>query len=191
MIDVLLIYIRDLLNEHFRNEFDISENKVILSNIVKPDGSAAQNVDDKVVFFLVTLNEESTLRNSSNRSPGKDDGSFALKTSPLHLNLQLLFCSNFDSNVYIEGLSYLSSLVRFFHTNKIITLDHLNNSSQNSHKLSFELCKLDYDQLSHLWSAVGSKLMPSVIYKVGMVVFDDTPIKKVTPAINNPESNSK
>lgn len=191
MIDIVLIYIRDLLNEHFRNEFEISENKVVLSNIVKTDGSAAQNVDDKIVFFLVSLNEEATLRNSSNRSPGKDGDSFASKTSPLHLNLQLLFCSNFDGNVYSEGLSYLSSLIRFFHANKIIPLDHLNNSSQKLHRLSFELCKLDYDQLSHLWSAVGSKLMPSVIYKVGMVVFDDTPVRKVIPAINNPESNSE
>ena len=191
MIDIVLIYIRDLLNEHFRNEFDISKNKVVLSNIVKTDGTAAQNVDDKIVFFLVSLYEESTLKNTSNRLSGKEGGSFASKTSPLHLNLQLLFCSNFDSNVYTEGLSYLSSLIRFFHVNKIITLDHLNNSNQNLHRLSFELCKLDYDQLSHLWSAVGSKLLPSVIYKVGMVVFDDTPVRKFTPVINNPQSNSK
>ena len=189
MIDTALIYIRDLLNEHFRNEFTISENKVVLSNIVKNDGSAAQNVDGKIVFFLISLDEESTLKNSINRSPGNDSGSFASRTSPLHLNLQLLFCSNFDSNVYSEGLSYLSSLIRFFHANKIITLDHLNNSSQKLRRLSFELCKLDYDQLSHLWSAVGSKLMPSVVYKVAMVVLDDAPVRKVIPLIKKTESN--
>jgi len=188
MIDIALTYIRDLLNEHFRNEFSISENKVVLSNIVKTDGSIAQNVDGKIVCFLVSLDEESTLKNTINRSSSKENGSFAFKNSTLHLNLQLLFCSNFDSNVYTEGLSYLSSLIRFFHTNKIIPLDHLNHSSQKLSRLSFELCKLDYDQLSHLWSAVGSKLMPSVIYKVGMIMFDDLPVRKVIPAVSTPES---
>ena len=189
MIDTALTYIRDLLNEHFRNEFSISENKVVLSNIIKNDGSAAQNVEGKIVFFLVSLDEESTLKNSVGRTPGNNGGSFAVKTPPLHLNLQLLFCSNFDSNVYTEGLSYLSSLIRYFHANKIISLDHLNNSTQKPGRLSFELCKLDYDQLSHLWSAVGGKLMPSVIYKVGMIMFDDAPVRKVIPAIKDPESN--
>jgi hypothetical protein len=164
-------------------------NKVVLSNIVKTDGTAAQDVDGKIVFFLVSLDEESTLKNSINRTQGSGNGSFAAKTSPLHLNLQLLFCSNFDGKLYSEGLSYLSSLILFFHANRIITLDHLNDSSQKIHRLSFELCKLDYDQLSHLWSAVGSKLMPSVVYKVGMVVFDETPVRKVIPAIKNPKSN--
>lgn len=188
MIDIALTYIRDVLNEHFRNEFSISENKVVLSNILKNDGSVAQNVDGKIVFFLVSLDEESTLKNSMNRTSGKDNGSVAIKTSPLHLNLQLLFCSNFDSNVYSEGLSYLSSLIRFFHANKVIMLNHLNHSNQKIHRLSFELCKLDYDQLSHLWSAVGGKLMPSAIYKVGMVMTDDTPVRKIIPAITNPKT---
>ena len=188
MIDIALTYIRDILNEHFRNEFSIPENKVVLSNIVKADGTAAQNVDGKIVFFLVSLDEESTLKNSMNRTLGNNSGSFAVKASPLHLNLQLLFCSNFDSNVYSEGLSYLSSLIRFFHANKVITLNHSNQSNQKIHRLSFELCKLDYDQLSHLWSAVGSKLMPSAMYKVGMVMTDDTPVRKIIPAITDPET---
>lgn len=188
MIDIALTYIRDILNEHFRNEFSIAENKVVLSNIVKTDGSVAQNVDGKIVFFLVSLDEESTLKNTMNRMSGNDSGSVAIKSPPLHLNLQLLFCSNFDSNVYSEGLSYLSSLIRFFHANKVITLNHLNHSDQKIHRLNFELCKLDYDQLSHLWSAVGSKLMPSVIYKVGMVMTDSTPVRKIIPAITDPET---
>jgi len=68
MIDIALTHIRDILNEHFKNEFSISENKAILSNLVKADGSSAQNIDGKIVFFLVCLDEESALKNSLNRS---------------------------------------------------------------------------------------------------------------------------
>lgn len=181
MIDVTLIYVRDLLNEHFKNEFLISENKVVLSNIVKTDGAIAQNVDGKIVFFLVSLNEESTLKNSINRSLGSEGSSFLQKTPVVHLNMQVLFCANFDSAIYTEGLSYLSSLIRFFQINKKIEIK--NTSSGKSNHINFELCSLDYAETSHLWSAIGSKLMPTVLYKVGVLMFDDTPITGITRTI--------
>jgi hypothetical protein len=186
MIDAALTYVRDLLNEHFKNEFSVSENKVVLSNIIKNNGEVAPNLDGKIVFFLISLNEEPALRNSVNRSAAVKNGNMAVKTSALNLNLQMLFCSNFDSNVYTEGLSYLTSLVKFFKTNKIIPLQ-LNSNKPG--KLSFEMCSLNYDELSHLWSAIGSKLLPSVIYKVSMIVIDDMPVRKVIPAIKQTEGN--
>jgi len=188
MIQIALTYIRDILNEHFKNEFSISENKVVLSNILKADGSGAQNVDGKVVFFLISLDEETALKNSTNRSFGSENGSFGHKSPSLHLNMQLLFCANFDSNLYPEGLSYISSLVRFFQINKRIELDLPTNSSRKRNNLNFELCKLDYAQLSHIWSSIGSKLMPSVLYKVGILVFDDMPLKKIISAIKEQEN---
>jgi len=190
MIHIALTYIRDLLNEHFKNEFSISENKVVLSNIVKVDGSVAQNVDGKIVFFLLSLDEEAALKNSINRSSGGQSSSFVVKSPSLHLNMQLIFCANFDSTIYIEGLSYLSSLIRFFQINKRIAIDFSNSSGNKKNRLSFELCKLDYAQLSHIWSAIGSKLMPAVLYKVGIMVFDDTPIEKIVPGVKNTESQT-
>lgn len=186
MIDTALTYIRDLLNENFKNEFSSPDKKVVLSNIIKADGTPAQKVDEKIVFFLVNLDEESTLKNSTNRS---GLGSSFLHSKPaLHLNMYILFCANFDSSLYIEGLQYLSAIIRFFQINKKIEVNFSSGTGQRINTLNFELCKLDYDQLSHIWSAIGSKLMPSVVYKVGLLVFDDTPISKIIPAIRNPEN---
>jgi len=185
MIHIALSYIRDILNENFKNEFSISENKVVLSNIIKADGSIPQNVDEKIVFFLVSLEEEAALKNNGNRSSNQGSGLFAHRSPTLHLNMKLIFCANFDSTVYIEGLSYLSSLIRFFQINKKISLD---NSGTKLNGLSFELCNLDSAELSHIWSAIGSKLMPSVMYKVGLLVFDETPVGRIIPAIRSTES---
>lgn len=186
MIDIALSYIRDILNEHFKNEFSISENKVTLSNLVKPDGSSAQNVEGKIVLFLISLDEESTLKNNSTRYSNHGDGLFGHKSPTLHLNMNLFFCANFDSNVYAEGLSYLSSLIRFFQINRKITIDTLGNTKS----LSFEMCRLDYAQLSHLWSAIGSKLMPAVLYKVGLLAFDDVPLERIIPSIKELDSQT-
>lgn len=190
MIDIALALIRDSLNEHFRNEFSITENKVVLSNIIKSDGSAAQNVDGKIVFFLISLDEEAALKNSLNRSSEQANGSFAVKSPAMHLNMQLLFCANFDSAIYVEGLSYLSSLIRYFQNNKRIALDQSGGNGVSKNRLVFELCKLDYAGLSHLWSAIGSKLMPSVLYKVSLLVFDDAPVRRIIPAVKQTENKT-
>lgn len=189
MIHTALTYVRDLLSENFKNEFSITENKVVLSNIVNPDGSVASNTDGKIVFFLLNLNEEATLKNNSNRSSNNGSGSYGYKSPTVNLNLQLLFCSNFIGNNYIEGLRYLSSLIRFFQIHNSLTPEFSDNGN-GPNKLQFELCKLDYSDLSHIWSSIGSKIMPSVLYKMRLISFDDVPVSKVIPVISEPKRES-
>ncbi|AXT62066.1 DUF4255 domain-containing protein [Aquimarina sp. AD10] len=188
MIHTALTYIQEILNENFKNEFSISENKVVLSNIINNDGGIAQNIDSKIVFFLVNLDEESSLKNNLNRSMHSGSDSFGHKHPALHLNMRLLFCANFTEKNYVEGLRYLSSILQFFQAHKKITPNSSNTSASHIDRLNFELCKLDYGELSHLWSAIGGKLMPSALYKVGMLMFNDAPIQKVIPSIKNTEN---
>jgi len=185
MIDVALTLIRDLLNQHFKNRFSISENKAILSNLVEGDGSFPREVEDKIVFFLLKIDEESSLKNRGSHSSEMSSAQYPVKAPPLFLNLYVIFCANFRNQNYIEGLNYLSSVISFFQQNKFIVPTISNGLSKRVEKLSFELCKTDFDQLSHIWSSVGSKLLPTVLYKISMVVFDDTPIRKITPAITS------
>lgn len=181
MIDTALIYIKDLVNQHFKNEFSISENKVVLSNIMEAEGVLTKDVESKIVFFLITLDEESTLKNSINRGNGSSN--FVQKNPPLHLNMQVFFCANFKGNNYSEGLRYLSSLIRFFQINNMLDPSESSDLPNGIAKLHFELLKLNHDQISNLWSAIGSKLLPSVLYRVGLLVFEDAPIKSIRPVI--------
>lgn len=183
MIHTALGYIRDRLNQHLKNEFSISENKVVLSNIVNADGAPVQKVKGKIVLFLISLDEETALKNTLNRSIDGGQGSFAHRQPPLLMNLQIMFCTNFIEDNYIEGIAYLSSLLRFFQANKKMIPAAPKEKKDTIEKLTFELCKLDYSELGHLWSAIGSKLMPSLVYKVGMIVFDDVPITGMVPPI--------
>lgn len=124
------------------------------------------------------MSEETTLKNSLNRTRSGNDGSFSKTPQALHFNLQLLFCANFEgSSGYEEGLAYLSSLIRFFQINKVMMVPHEKSNlssngistaltgSNNSNtsgglesRVSFELSKLDYSELSHLWSAIGGEV---------------------------------
>lgn len=187
MIHATLTHVRDILNQHFKNEFSISENKVVLSNIVNADGGLAANVDGKIVFFLVNLDEKATIKDNPNRSIDHQAGSFAKTPPPLALNMHLLFCANFRGNNYTEGLRYLSSLIRFFQINSKIVPDQTVNLKPRISALTFEISKLDYSDLSHLWSAIGGKLMPSIVYKVSLLVLDDVPESRQVPPIQEPD----
>lgn len=190
MIHTALKYIQECISLHFKNEFPDSNVKVVLSNIVNADGSVPKDVEGNIVLFLIGLNEETSLKNTLNRSISGSQDSFAQKQPPLHLNLQIMFCANFFESNYIEGLTYLSSLLRFFQANKKLSPHPPKEKKDTISKLTFELCKLDYSELSHVWSAIGSKLMPSLVYKVGMLVFDDAPIRRTVPAIKDIKSQS-
>ena len=187
MIQAALTYICDLLNENFKNEFSITENKVILSNIVNPDGSVTKDTEGKIAFFLLNLEEEATLKNNLNRS-SNIKGTFVQKNATMHLNIQLIFCSNFVGKNYSEGLRYLSTLIRFFQNNKRLAMTSSLNNLKNN-RLMFEICKLNFSELSHIWSAIGSKIMPFVVYKVRILTLDDTSLTKIIPAIKEPLKN--
>lgn len=189
MIDVLLIHVRDLLNQYFRNQYGFTDNKVVISNLMDNSSAPPVELEDRIVCFLLSLEEESALKNKSLRSGGGASG-FLDKSSPLYLNLQLIFCANFKSKNYLEGLNYLSQTLNFFNQNRTINPGNIPGFSKRVEKISFELCTLSYDNLSQIWSAIGSKILPSAVYKVGLVIFDDTPIRGITPAVSSTDSDN-
>jgi hypothetical protein len=184
MIDILLIHIRDLLNQYFKNQYGFSENKVVVSNLLDNAGSSPVELEDRMVCFLLSLDEESVLKNKALRYAGVGGGSLD-KATPLYLNLQLVFCANFKSKNYLEGVNYLSQTINFFHQNRSLDPSGIQGLSRRVEKITFELCTLSYDSLSHVWSAIGSKVLPAAIYKVGLVIFDDTPVRGIIPVISS------
>lgn len=183
MIDILLVHISDLLNQNFKNQNGVSENKVVVSNLPDSSSSSQVELENRIICFLLSIEQETILKNKNGRMGGSSSGMMD-KFAPLYLNLQLVFCANFKSENYLEGLNYLSQTISFFHQNRIINLGNIQGLSMKMDKLSFELSNLSYDNLSQVWSAIGSKVLPSVIYKVGLVIFDNTPIRSITPVIS-------
>lgn len=188
MIDVLLIHIRDLLNQYFKNQYGFTDNKVVVSNLLDNTGTSPVELEDRMVCFLLSLEEEPTLKNKSARSSGTS--AFLDKSSPLYLHLQLVFCANFKSKNYLEGLNYLSQTISFFHQNRILNPGTIPGLSKRVEKISFDLCTLSYDNLSQIWSAIGSKILPSAVYKVGLVIFDETPVRGIIPVISSTDSEN-
>ncbi|WP_373399007.1 DUF4255 domain-containing protein [Algoriphagus halophilus] len=192
MIDTVMVQVRDLINQNFKNQHGFSENKVVISNLVDLDGSSPLEVDDKVVMFLLNLGEEPSLKNHSSRLGAFDGAGFQSKSPILYLHLHVVFCANFRNKKYIEGLNYLSQIVSFFNKNRIIdTCNFGAGVSKKIEKISFELCSLSFDSMSHIWSSIGAKILPSSIYKISLIAIDDSPMTGFVPAVSTTGENSR
>ncbi|GAA5037981.1 hypothetical protein GCM10011506_35610 [Marivirga lumbricoides] len=163
MIYSAISTISQVINDYIRNRFATVEDKVVVSNLVNPDGSVAVTEPDKIILSLINLQQETV----SQRGKGGTN-------RPVNLNIFILFSASFEAENYLEGLRYLSGVISFFQSNKI--LNHSNTPDMDSEidKLSFEIVNQDLQNLSHLWGTVGSKYMPSILYKVRMITFNES-----------------
>ena len=105
---------------------------------------------------------------------------------PIHLNLYLMFASYFSGSNYQEGLKFLSKTINYFQGQSVF--DHQNSPGldRNIDKLVLDIQNLSIDELSNLWGILSGKYLPSVLYKVRMVSYDENAVKGQTSVILKP-----
>lgn len=130
------------LNEYFRNRYNQTEDKVIMSTLVNQDGSVGIPESDKIVMTLVNVQEERVTANRNSSKGGAD---------PVHLYLYVLFSSYFVENNYGESLKFLSGVISFFQSHKILNHQNTPDLDSGIDKLSFEIYNQDLQNMSHLW----------------------------------------
>jgi hypothetical protein len=84
-------------------------------------------------------------------------------------------------------LKFLSHTIGFFQAKPV--LDHHNAPELDPRleKLTFGIETLSLSELSNLWSIMGGKYLPSVLYKVRLVTFDSGWAKGSVPVVTRPE----
>lgn len=154
--------VKNAINDYFQNRYNVLGEKVIVSNLVNPDGSEAVTEPDTIVMTIVNIEPETISHKGQVTSKGV-----------LNLNIFVLFSASFAELNYLDGLQYLSGVFAYFNSNKV--LNHSNTPDMDSgiEKITFEIVKQDMQQTSYLWGAMGAKYMPSVLYKMRMVTIKD------------------
>jgi hypothetical protein len=174
----------DEMNEHFKSRLKVNEQKVILSAIVNQDGTIAIQGENKIVITLVNIEKETA------KSISQKGGATFPNTNPIvNINLLVLFSAYFNQGNYPEALRYLSFIIGYF-VNKP-TFNHSNTPGLDNKidKLTFEIVDMNPDAISNLWSSLGAKYMPSVIYKMRMLTFDDSFVREFRPSISDVSDN--
>jgi len=110
------------------------------------------------------------------------------KTVFLPFNLYLMFASYFSGNNYQEGLKFISSTISYFQGQDVFDQQNSPGLSRNIDKLILDVENLNVTDLSNLWGILSGKYLPSILYRVRIVTYDSSAVKKQTPSLSKPQS---
>ncbi len=176
MIHEAVAAIAGEINRFLQSKHNITEEKVVLSNIVNIDGSVAVQEPDKIVLTLTNIEMDKS-QSSVGSYKQSSSGGFSKVKAPVNTNITLLFSAYFTTENYLEGLKFIASVVAFFQFRAgVFTPQNTPALNGVVEKLQAELISLDTRELSNFWGIMGSKYLPSVIYKVKTL-----PIRHVVP----------
>lgn len=163
---------------------------VTLGNVSMLDQGNA--LDEKLIISLVNIEEESSLKNARSVRSAALTGGTTYHNAPVSLNLYLLFSANFPNN-YDNAIRILSLVIEFFQGQRTFTSpasadpDRLSGRAE----LSFNLYTMTFEQLNHLWGALGGKQLPSALYRVYLVQLEDEQVQDGGRLIEDISGNVK
>ncbi|HNP25139.1 MAG TPA: DUF4255 domain-containing protein [Nitrosomonas sp.] len=185
MINLAIQLMATQLNQHLRRTYDLSEDVVVVSNLLDMDGSVAPNINNKLVIFLTNIEKDSV---SAGAAGSQTFGEWAVKRSAaVNFNLYVMLTANFTGNNYAEALKFLSSTIGYFQRNPLFNHQTAPDMDRRIEKLILDIENLSLQDLSNLWSSLGGKYMPSILYRVRMITFDSDEMTGRQPVVTTPK----
>ena len=171
MIDQVLTFLNTRLDQYLRLKLDPSNSNsfIQVANIAWNDsetsGSNGTNSPANAFITLVNIEEDRISKSPENYVR---QGSESIYKSPkIYLNLYVLFAVNLSS--YTESLKRLSFIIQFFQYQNVFTPLSSPDLPAGVEKLILDLNTLSFQDMNNLWGILGSKYLPSVMYKMRMI----------------------
>lgn len=198
--EALSLLRRELVTFLSAHGYTTAEDIVVIENIgLFESTTSGINLDDKIVFTLVNIEEESTLKNAPFVKKGFT-GTGLYENPPVFLNLYLLITAcnkSADNNSYTDALERLSLVIAFFQSKNTFTAgssvsgDTSFFTSEDILQMTIrhEMYTLSFEQVNHLWGTLGGKQMPFVMYKLRLIAITTRKIVREVPLIEEIETN--
>lgn len=172
MIYDALKYIQEGLDQYLTEvgQSPLTGSIVTLDNVGLAEelGGTKDSLNQQVIISLVNLQEEAALKNLPNYTVR--NGRTEYERPPIHLNLFILI-SVLDIDNYEVALRRISSVVAYFQAQREFSFQHTPTMAEYSQEVRviMDLYTLTFEQLNHLWGALGGKQIPFVLYKARVV----------------------
>ena len=191
---------RELVTYLSSHGYATAEDIVVIENIgLFESATSGVNLDDKIVFTLVNIEEESTLKNAP--FVKKEFTNPALyENPPVFLNLYLLITAcnkSADNNSYTDALERLSLVISFFQSKNAFSaggsvsggISSFTSEDLLQLTIRHEMYTLSFEQVHHLWGTLGGKQMPFVLYKLRLIAITERKVLREVPLIEEIETN--
>lgn len=187
MIHQALHSVTKELNDRLVRKFNLrGQQAAVLNSILNQDGTIPEQSLNKIVVSLINLEHETSVPFTTSYTPRpiqKDADAYqARQYQAFNFNLDVLITAVFESSNYDEGLKFLSEAIYFFQRKNVFNDQNTPHLAPDIQELTFELIKLSYHQEHSLWGALGAKYLPSVLFKVRLLSFQNSEVEHV-PAI--------
>jgi hypothetical protein len=181
MISGALNFLKEQLNPFLVANYTAGNNqRVAISNIVpqesgEPSATLSQTdlPDNKVLITLINVEEETAYKDQR-RYAKQPNGDIRFREPELALNLYVLFAAHFDN--YDTSLKHLSGTIRFFQAFNVFeptVYPTMGTTNPPLKKIIMDLYSMPIDQQSNFWQSLGGKFLPSVMYKLRMMVYQE------------------
>ncbi|AKD55549.1 DUF4255 domain-containing protein [Spirosoma radiotolerans] len=155
-------------------------------SLIRPDGSPGFNDTNHIAIVLAGIEEEQIDSKYLRHRPAENN-QFVELQPPVSLNLYVLFVAH--KPFYLSALRDVSNVIGFFQENPVFDQAHypnlntrvtdpLNKSWQLVDRLTMRLHNLTFEQQNNLWASLGTKQMPSVVYKMRLLTIFSTRSKQ-------------
>ena len=139
-----------------------------ISEIISDPNNSPANAD--VIISLINIEENRVSRDPNNYI--RKEAGIIMKNPAIHLYLTLLFTSVRQAGGYGLSLQDLQNVIGCFQRKYVF--DHLNTPAlpADIEKLILDMVSLNLQQLHEIWSVLGGRYFPSVVYRMRMVTID-------------------
>jgi len=185
MINAAVGHLAGRLNEYLKQAYTLTEDIVTMSGLVDMHGHAVADTNNRLVVFLTHIERDTGPYRQS--LPGEAGASRATTTvAPLYLNLYVMVAANYTGGNYEDSLKLISGAITFFQRYPVF--DHQSSPSLDARigRLVLEIENLNIRELSNLWTMLGGKYLPSVLYKVRLMAPDTGDIVGTVPTVRTP-----
>ena len=179
MIDGALTFLATELNSYIRRLIPSVEDPVQLGPVVNDDGKYV--VGDRWLRMSLIAIEEERIFRSQTPDYVYVDGQHLVLEPELKLNLTVLIAAR--DITYQNSLSYISKTLLFFQAHSSFSSEVYAGLDPAIGKLNVELLSLSFEQLNQAWAFIGAKQLPSLFYKIRMVVLQERSADRIQPPI--------
>jgi hypothetical protein len=184
MIDSALNFLTNEINAYLNLQnapISGTSTEIVLTNVAAEDGNWAIP-PQTLGLSLINIEEERVFKDQQTAFRNTQ-GDVEHYNPNLKLNLYILISANFaagdsggttnKTGIYSEGLKQLSYVISFFQGKYVFTPDNSPTLDPKLLKLVVELYSSSFEQQYNFWNVVGAKYLPSVLYKVRMLTYQE------------------
>ena len=174
MLDEVLLILKGKLNQYLKLMTRSPDDTVVFL-----DGSKTEPLLlplDRVTLLLINIEEEKIIRQASRHNGHIKNGLQTDLNPAIGINMTVLFVPRFSD--YEQTLKFMSLIISYFQRFPVLTSYNTPALPDTIEQIGIELVTMPIAQQNEIWSSLRTTYLPSVVYKIGVLVYsDDTSVE--------------